>query len=71
MGGWKVIYGAFDYVGLDLQGKTLGILGLGRIGGAMAKRAKAFDMKLAYHNRNRISTAKEKMLGVKYVSFEN
>ena len=31
-GKWKVIYGAYDYVGLDLQGKTLGILGLGRIG---------------------------------------
>ncbi|MFQ5475911.1 MAG: 2-hydroxyacid dehydrogenase [Nitrosopumilus sp.] len=69
-GKWKVIYGAFDYVGLDLQGKTLGILGLGRIGGTLAKRAKAFDMKLAYHNRNRISKTKEKKLGVKYVSFE-
>ncbi len=31
-GKWKVIYGAYDYVGLDLQGKILGILGLGRIG---------------------------------------
>jgi glyoxylate reductase len=38
-GKWKVIYGAFDYVGLDLQEKTLGILGLGRIGGTLAKRA--------------------------------
>ena len=69
-GKWKVIYGAFDYVGLDLQGKTLGILGLGRIGRALAKRANAFDMKLIYHNRKRISSAKEKTLGAKYVSFE-
>ena len=69
-GEWKVIYGAFDYVGLDLQDKTLGILGLGRIGGTLAKRAKAFDMKLVYHNRKRLSRAKEKALGVKYVSFE-
>ncbi len=69
-GKWKVIYGAYDYVGLDLQGKTLGILGLGRIGGAFAKRAKAFDMKLVYHNRKRVSKTKEKRLGVKYVSFE-
>ena len=69
-GKWKVIYGAFDYVGLDLQGKTLGILGLGRIGGTLAKRAKAFDMKLIYHNRKRVSKTKEKTLGVKYVSFE-
>ena len=69
-GKWKEIYGAYDYVGLDLQGKTLGILGLGRIGKTLAKRAKAFDMKLVYHNRKRVSKTKEKVLGVKYVSFE-
>ena len=69
-GKWKVIYGAHDYVGVDLQGKTLGILGLGRIGGTLAKRAKAFDIKLVYHNRNRVSKTKEKSLGIKYVSFE-
>jgi len=69
-GKWKVIYGAYDYVGLDLQGKTLGILGLGRIGRTLAKRAKAFDMKLVYHNRKRVSKTREKTLGVKYVSFE-
>ncbi|WP_148703871.1 2-hydroxyacid dehydrogenase [Nitrosopumilus piranensis] len=69
-GKWKEIYGAYDYVGLDLQGKTLGILGLGRIGGTLAKRAKAFDMKIIYHNRNRISKSKEKSLGAKYVPLE-
>ncbi len=69
-GKWKVIYGAYDYVGLDLQGKILGILGLGRIGGTLAKRAKAFDMKLVYHSRKRVSKTREKTLGVKYVSFE-
>ncbi|MFQ5782267.1 MAG: 2-hydroxyacid dehydrogenase [Nitrosopumilus sp.] len=69
-GKWKVIYGAHDYVGSDLQGKTLGILGLGRIGGALAKRAKAFDMKLIYHNRKRVSKTKEKTLNVRYISFE-
>jgi len=69
-GKWKVIYGAYDYVGLDLQGKTLGILGLGRIGRTLAKRAKAFDMKLVYHNRKCISKTREKTLGIKYVSFE-
>ena len=67
-GKWRQIYGAYDYVGLDLQGKTLGILGLGRIGSTLAKRAKAFDMKIIYHNRNRVSKTKEKSLGVKYVS---
>ncbi len=69
-GKWKVIYGAYDYVGLDLQGKTLGILGLGRIGRTLAKRAKVFDMKLTYHNRKRVSKTREKTLGIKYVSFE-
>jgi glyoxylate reductase len=69
-GKWRVIYGAFDYVGSDLQDKTLGILGLGRIGGTLAKRAKAFDMKLTYHNRKRVSKTREKTLGIKYVSFE-
>ena len=69
-GKWKVIYGAYDYVGLDLQGKTLGILGLGRIGRTLAKRAKAFDMKLTYYSRKRVSKTREKTLGIKYVAFE-
>ena len=37
---------------VSLGGKTLGILGLGRIGEAIAQRAQAFGMKIAYHNRN-------------------
>ena len=53
-GKWKEIYGAYDYVGVDLQNKTIGILGLGRIGSTLAKRAKAFDMKIIYHNRKRV-----------------
>ena len=69
-GKWKQIYGAYDYVGFDLQGKTLGIMGLGRIGKTLAKRAKAFDMKIIYHNRNRISRNEERKLGVKYVAFD-
>jgi glyoxylate reductase len=69
-GKWKKIYGAYDYVGVDLQGKTIGILGLGRIGSTLAKRAKAFDMKIIYHNRKRISKTREKALNAKYVSFE-
>jgi glyoxylate reductase len=69
-GKWKEIYGAFDYVGVDLKDKTIGILGLGRIGGMLAKRAKAFDMKIIYHNRKHVSKTKEKMLNAKFVSFE-
>ena len=69
-GKWREIYGAFDYVGVDLQGKTIGILGLGRIGSTLAKRAKAFDMKIVYHNRKHVSKTREKSLNAKYVSFE-
>jgi len=69
-GQWKQIYGAYDYVGLDLHGKTLGIMGLGRIGKTLAKRAKAFDMKIIYHNRKQISKTEEKKIGVKYTTFD-
>ncbi|MDF2422227.1 MAG: D-glycerate dehydrogenase [Nitrosopumilus sp.] len=69
-GRWKEIYGAFDYVGVDLQGKTVGILGLGRIGSTLAKRVKAFDMKITYHNRKPVTKSKERTLDAKYVSFE-
>jgi len=69
-GDWKKIYGAYDYVGTDLQGKTLGILGLGRIGRTFAKRAKAFEMKITYHNRKRVSSSIERKFDAKYVTFE-
>jgi len=69
-GEWKEVYGAFDYVGVDLKDKTIGILGLGRIGETVAKRAKAFDMKIIYHNRKQVSKTKERTLNAKYVSFE-
>ena len=38
-----------------MSGKKLGILGMGRIGRAVAKRAKGFDMEIHYHNRKRLS----------------
>ena len=41
----------------ELGGKTMGVLGLGRIGEAIAKRAQAFGMKIRYHNRNRKDVA--------------
>ena len=69
-GRWKEIYGPYDYLGTGLQGKTVGILGMGRIGVVLARRAKAFDMKVTYHNRRRLSKTKEKASGVTYVSFD-
>ncbi len=52
--------------GLDVWGKKLGILGLGRIGQAVARRAKGFGMEILYHNRSRNGSA-EKELGARYL----
>lgn len=67
-GNWRVIFGAHDYVGADLCGKTLGILGLGRIGKAVAKRVKPFGMSVIYHNRTPLPKSAESKIGAKYVS---
>ena len=40
-------------LGVEVHGKTLGIVGMGSIGLRLAKRARAFDMEILYHNRNR------------------
>ena len=52
--------------GRSLGGKRLGILGMGRIGQALARRARAFGMHIHYHNRNRVSAAIEEDLGALY-----
>ena len=54
-------------LGREIHGATLGIFGLGRIGTQVAKRARAFDMEVLYHNR-KPRPEMEKTLGVKYVS---
>lgn len=43
-----------DWLGVDLHGKTLGVLGMGRIGQAVARRGAGFDMRVLYHNRSRL-----------------
>jgi len=68
---WKEVFGADTYVGYDLHGKTLGILGLGRIGRAVAKRAQVFGMNIIYHNRRKLSLKEEKRLHVKSSSLES
>ncbi|GAC1443198.1 MAG: D-glycerate dehydrogenase [Vulcanimicrobiaceae bacterium] len=50
---------AMDALGNDLAGKTLGILGMGAIGMAVARRARASDMRVAYHNRTPRADASE------------
>lgn len=57
--------------GTDVHHATLGIIGMGRIGEAVAKRARlGFDMEVLYYNRSRKHEA-EKKLGVKYCDFDS
>ncbi|CUU04253.1 glyoxylate reductase [Candidatus Kryptobacter tengchongensis] len=56
-------------LGTELAGKTLGIIGAGRIGTAVGLRAKGFKMKVLYFNTNRNETLEEEV-GAKKVSFE-
>ena len=55
--------------GQDIHHKTIGIVGMGKIGEAVAKRASGFEMRILYHNRTRKPEV-EKQLGASYVSFE-
>lgn len=55
-------------LGRKLGGKTLGIVGMGRIGQAVAHRARAFGLEIAYHNRKRLPEALENMLAARYVA---
>ncbi len=57
-------------LGADLNGSTLGIVGFGRIGQAVARRAKGFDMKILYYSRHRKELALERSLGVEYAELE-
>lgn len=53
-GGWKIRNGFFQGLGVDVTGKTMGIVGMGRIGRAVAERARGFRMPILYHNRSRL-----------------
>jgi len=57
------------FIGIELSGKTLGILGLGAVGQRVAKRARGFDMNIIYYDKRR-KAALERKIGVKYVDLE-
>ena len=56
-------------LGREIHGTTLGIVGMGRVGRQIARRAAGFNMQVIYHNRHR-DTENEKELAAKYVSFD-
>ncbi len=62
-GDWKVAFAMQSPLGTDVHHATLGIIGMGRIGQAIARRALGFDMKIVYSNRNRLPEADEAKLG--------
>ena len=63
-------WGFWDYLGRDLHGATLGILGMGRIGQAVARRALAFGMKIQYTNRRRLPAEVEGELEARAVDWD-
>jgi lactate dehydrogenase-like 2-hydroxyacid dehydrogenase len=66
-GDWKIAFGVQYFLGQDIHHATLGIIGMGRIGQAVARRAAGFDMRVIYHNRSRLSEAEEKRLNATWV----
>jgi glyoxylate reductase len=64
--GWDID----QLIGADIHGKTLGVVGLGRIGRRMARRAHGFDMRVIYSNRTRATIDVEKDLRVEFVDMD-
>ena len=62
--GWKLK----QWLGVDVHHATLGIIGMGRIGQAIARRAAGFDMRVIYHNRNRLAADIEQKLNARHVT---
>lgn len=62
--------GVLENLGVSITGQTLGIIGMGRIGKALARRANACGMNVIYHNRRPLYVDEETKLNVVYVSME-
>jgi lactate dehydrogenase-like 2-hydroxyacid dehydrogenase len=65
-GDWKIAFGVQYFLGQDIHHATLGIIGMGRIGQAIARRALGFDMRVLYNNRSRLAAGDEKRLNATY-----
>ncbi|MAX57722.1 MAG: D-glycerate dehydrogenase [Chloroflexi bacterium] len=64
-GNWKMQYHPMVWLGAEIHGATLGIVGMGQIGVEMAKRARGFDMRVIYYSRTR-KLELESELGMEY-----
>ena len=64
-------FGVMRNLSHSLYGKTLGIIGMGRIGQALARRAQAAGMRIIYHNRHRLSDEIEQKYNATYVDFQH
>lgn len=64
--GWRLK----QWLGVDVHHATLGIVGMGRIGQAIARRASGFEMKVIYHNRNRIAAELEQKCNATYATLD-
>jgi glyoxylate reductase len=62
---------SMHFVGGEVNGKTLGIVGFGSIGEAVARRARGFGMRILYTKRRRLDKAREAALGVEYRSLDD
>lgn len=70
-GEWKKGFALQQWLGTDIHHASLGIIGMGRIGQTIARRASGFDMAVRYHNRTRLDEALEAKLNVGYASKED
>ena len=68
---WKKGFALQQWLGTDIHHASLGIIGMGRIGQTIARRASGFDMQVRYHNRTRLDAATEMKLNVRYASKES
>ena len=65
--GWEID----QLLGQDANGATLGVVGFGRIGRAVARRGRGFGMRVVYTKRHRLSPAEERTLGVTFASLDD
>jgi formate dehydrogenase len=71
----EVVQGGWDIAKVaarshDLEGKTVGIVGMGRIGQRVALRLRPFDVKVVYYDNRRLTTAEEEVLGARYLALD-